>query len=151
MNARSAISRKENLKRHLFSHAKQGLIKEKHVLHLLSVAVRQGKDRGPSKIADGVAQKGLRMKWCPIKGCKYVTAYMRSHLTHKHHLKAGVVLEKYLSVAKPYRGRSEVKKAAQKIRPRIPSSEDEAPARKRRCITSPKSSSPSLTCSRPPS
>ena len=70
-----------------------------------------------ARIAGRVAQKGLRIKWCPIKGCKYVTTYMRSHLTHKHWLKAGVVLEKYLSVAIPYKGKSEEKKAAQKIRP----------------------------------
>ena len=148
-----------NLKRHLLTHAKQGLIPEKHVSKLLSIAVRQEKERGPSKIEHEVVHKGLRMKRCPIKGCDYVTAYMRSHLTHKHRLKAGVVLEKYLSVAKKYKGRSELKKVAQKISSRASPSEDDedkAPTRKRRCVIisigspSPKSTSPPpSTCRHP--
>ena len=93
--------------------------------------------------------KGLRMRWCPIKGCEYVTAYPRSPLTHKHRVKAGVMLEKCLSVAKPYKGRSEVNKVARKISSRVPSLEDKGPTQKRQRIMR-STGSPSQKFTSPP-
>ena len=37
-------------------------------------------------------------KWCPVDDCEVATHLMRGHLTHKHRLKPGPLLENYLRV-----------------------------------------------------
>ena len=58
-----------NLKRHLKSHARKGLIKPDAVQKIFSVTTRKGKRRGPRRKSQDTAKKGLRMKWCPMPGC----------------------------------------------------------------------------------
>ena len=97
-----------NLRRHLQSHARKGLIEESAVETILSVAVRKGKRRGPRRKTEGAVRKGLRMEWCPFPGCDFVTHNPRSHLTHKHRLKQGTLLEQCTNMAKVYAGQQEV-------------------------------------------
>lgn len=97
-----------NLRRHLQSHAWKGLIEPGAVERFLSMATRKGKRRGPRRKSGDTVKKGLRMKWCPFPGCEFVTHQLRSHLTHKHRLKQGTLLEKYLSVAEIYEGQQEM-------------------------------------------
>lgn len=93
-----------NLKKHLQSHARQGHISPDAIGTILSISIRQQKERGSQRIPKTTVSKGLRMKWCPFKDCDYVTHYLRSHLTHRHRVTQGQELENYLRLATPYRG-----------------------------------------------
>ena len=88
-----------NLKRHLKSHAKKGLIEENQVEKLLAVAIHQGKTRGPCRASHNKTKKGLKLRWCPVDNCSMVTHYLRSHLTHFHRMKPGELLNTHLRVA----------------------------------------------------
>ena len=107
-----------NLKRHLKSHAKKGLIDEDRVEKLLSIATHKGKRRGPRRLSRQQTKKGLKLKWCPYDGCQTVTHYLRSHLTHYHKMKPGGLLETHLRVAREYKGTSEVTAIQEMIRSR---------------------------------
>ena len=61
-------------------------------------------------------KKELPIRWCPYPDCEFVTHHLRSHLTHKHRVKQGTLLEKYLSLAERYRGQQEVDKVSSYIR-----------------------------------
>ena len=81
-----------NLKRHLLSHAKKGHIKTESVASILSIAINEGRRRGPARstsTSTGTQQrKGLKLKWCPVKDCQKVTHLLRSHLSKFHNIKA---------------------------------------------------------------
>ena len=64
-----------NLKRHLMSHARKGHIKAESVASILSIAINKGKRRGPARSTSTgkQEQKGLKLKWCPVKDCQKVT------------------------------------------------------------------------------
>ena len=104
-----------NLRRHLKTHVKKGQITKDAVERIFSVAIRQGKRRGPQRKSNTNVRRGLKLKWCPVKGCDAVTPYLRSHLTHCHRLKSGTLLENYLKVAREYEGRQEVDKMKREI------------------------------------
>lgn len=97
-----------NLKCHLKSHAKKGLIDEDQVEKLLSIMTHKGERRGPHRVSRQQTKKGLKLKWCPCDGCQTVTHYLRSHLTHYHKMKPGGLLETHLRVAREYQGTTEV-------------------------------------------
>ena len=107
-----------NLKRHLISHAKKGVIDEDQVEKLLSIASHKGKRRGPRRVSQKQTKKGLKLKWCPYDGCETVTHYLRSHLTHYHKMKPGGLLETHLRVAREYKGAQEVVAIQEMIRSR---------------------------------
>ena len=94
-----------NLKRHLQSHARKGLIEEENIDAMVQIATHTTRRRGPSR--NKGQKKGLKLKWCPVGNCKTVTAYMRSHLTKGHEMKPGALLENSLRLARDYRGRKE--------------------------------------------
>ena len=52
---------------------------------------------------------GLPFKWCPVDDCEVVTHLMRSHITRKHRLKPGPLLENYLRVVRSYKGKKIMK------------------------------------------
>ena len=95
-----------NLKCHLNSHAKKGLIDKDQVEKILSIATHKSKRRGPRRVARQQTKKGLKLKWCLYQGCEIVMHYLRSHLTHK--IKPGGLLETHLRVARKYKGSTEV-------------------------------------------
>ena len=105
-----------NLKRHLKSHAKKGLIEENQVEQLLAVAIHQGKTRGPCRASHNKTKKGLKLRWCPVDNCSTVTHYLRSHLTHFHRMKPGELLNTHLRVARYYQGSVEVTAIQEMIR-----------------------------------
>ena len=107
-----------NLKRHLKSHAKKGLIDEDQVEKVLSIATHKGKRRGPRRVSRQQTKKGLKLKWCPYDGCETVTHYLRSHLTHYHKMKPGGLLETNLRVAREYKGTTEMSAIQEMIRSR---------------------------------
>ena len=100
-----------NLKCHLKSHAKKGLIEENQVDKLLAVATR-----GPGRASHDKTKKGLKLKWCPVEDCSTVTHYLRSHLTHFHHMKPGELFNTHLKVARHYQGSAEVTAIQEMIR-----------------------------------
>ena len=105
------VCKKENsdLRRHLESHVRKGVIKKESVGIILSVAVNKGKTRGHARSAGkDKKRKGLKLKWCPVKGCDTVTHLLRSHLQKYHRVKSGVSLEKYLNQAAEYKGKEEI-------------------------------------------
>ena len=105
-----------NLRRHLQSHARKGLIAPDAVETILSVSRKRGKRRGHSRKTNETVRKGIPMKWCPDPDCEYVTQHLRSHLTHKHRVKPGTFLDNYLRVAERYRGQQEVDEVSSYIR-----------------------------------
>lgn len=92
----------KNLPRHLQVHVKQNEITE-DVGFTLSVAERRKRKRASTR------ERRL-LKWCPVKDCKKVTAYLRSHLTHYHRVKGGTQLDQYVKLARCYQGDEEVDK-----------------------------------------
>ena len=123
-----------NLRRHLQSQARKGLITPDAVETILSVARKRGKRTGHSRKTNETVRKGIPLKWCPYPDCEYVTQHLRSHLTHKHRVKPGTLLDNYLRVAERYRGQQEVDKVSSYIRrhgrsqARINTSATDAPA-----------------------
>ena len=107
-----------NLKHHLISHAKKGIIGEDQVEKLLSIVSHKGKRRGPRRVSQQQTKKGLKLKWCPYEGCEGVTHYLRSHLTHYHKMKPGGLLETHLRVACEHKGAQEVVAVQEMIRSR---------------------------------
>ena len=112
----SAAKDEGNLKGHLKSHAKKGLIEENQVDKLVAVAIHQGKTRGPGRASHNKTKKGLKLKWCPVEDCSTVTHYLRSHLTHFHHMKPGELFNTHLKVARHYQGSAEVTAIQEMIR-----------------------------------
>ena len=104
-----------NLKRHLKSHARKGHIENQQVDKLFSVTSHQESTRGQARKTKKRVLTGLPFKWCPVDGCEVVTHLMRSHLTHKHRLKPGPLLENYLRVARSYKGKKEVDEIMKEI------------------------------------
>ena len=107
-----------NLKRHLKSHARKGLINDDEVEKLLSIAIHKGKRHGPRRQSRMEIKKGLKLKWCPYEGCQIATHYLQSHLTHFHRIQPGALLENHLRVAREYQGMREVSDIQQMIRSR---------------------------------
>ena len=105
-----------NLKGHHKSHAKKGLIEENQVDKLVAVVIHQGKTREPGRASHNKTKKGLKLKWCPVEDCSTVTHYLRSHLTHFHHMKPGELLNTHLKVARHYQGSAEVTVIQEMIR-----------------------------------
>ena len=107
-----------NLKRHLMSHARKGHIKAESVASILSIAINKGKRRGPARSTSTgkQEQKGLKLKWCPVKDCQKVTHLLRSHLSKFHNIKAGFLMERYLFMAREYKGKAEVKQMKKEMR-----------------------------------
>ena len=105
-----------NLKCHLKSHVKKGLIEENQVDKLLAVAIHQCKTRGPGRASQNKTKKGLKLKWCPVDDCSAVTHFLRSHLTHFHQMKPGELLNNHLRVARHYQGSTEVTAVQDMIR-----------------------------------
>lgn len=97
-----------NLKRHLKSHTKKGHIKSQQVDKIFSVSSHQESTRGEVRKTKKRELTGLPFKWCPVDGCEVVTHLLRSHLTHKHRLKPGPLLENYLRMARSYKDKKEV-------------------------------------------
>ena len=93
----------KNLPRHLQVHVKRNEISEEDVGFTLSVAARRKRKRASTK------ERRL-FKWCPVKDCKTVTAYLRSHLTHYHRVKGSTQLDQYVKLAYCYQGSEEVEK-----------------------------------------
>ena len=93
----------KNLPRHLQVHVKRNEITEEDVGFTLSVAARRKRKRASTR------EKRL-FKWCPVKDCKTVTAYLRSHLIHYHRVRRGTQLDQYVKLARRYQGREEVEK-----------------------------------------
>ena len=90
----------KNLPRHLQVHVKQNEI---------------GEDVGFTVWQQDVSEKehpprSEDFKWCPVKDCKTVTAYLRSNLFHYHRVKGGTQLNQYVNLARRYRGSEEVDK-----------------------------------------
>ena len=99
-----------NLKRHLESHAKKGLVDYQNIDAIVSICDRQDHYRGAERKTTERTLAGLPLKWCPIEDCQIVTHLLRSHLSRKHHLKSGTLLDKHVQLAKPYKGLLEVDK-----------------------------------------
>lgn len=106
-----------NLKRHVMSHARKGHIKAESVASILSIAINKEKRRGParSKSTGKQERKGLKLKWCPVKDCQKVMHLLRSHFSKFHNIKAGFLKEKYLFMAREYKGKAEVKQMKKKL------------------------------------
>ena len=106
------ICKKEdsNLKRHLHSHVRKGHISMDSVPKILSIAIQNRNQRSPARSCGNEVKPGLKLKWCPMKHCHMVTHLMRKHLARYHHVKACVLMEKYLSEAALYDGKTELKK-----------------------------------------
>lgn len=108
-----------NLPRHLQVHVKRNEISEEDVGFTLSVAARRKRKRAHTK------EKRL-FKWCPVKGCQTVTAYLRSHLIHYHRVKGGTQLNQHVNMARRYKGTEEVDKV-KAITTRVTSKEETPP------------------------
>lgn len=104
-----------NLKRHLKLHARKGHIESQQVDKMFSVTSHQESTCGQARKTKKRVLTGLPFKWCPVDGCEAVTHLIRSHLTHKHRLKPGPLLENYLHVARSYKGKKEVDEIMKEI------------------------------------
>ena len=62
------------------------------------VTSHQESTRGQARKTKKCVLTGFPFKWCPVDDCEVVTHLMRSHLTHKHRLKPGPLLENDLRV-----------------------------------------------------
>ena len=117
-----AVCKKEdaNLKRHLLNHAGKGHIKAELVASILSITINKGRRRGPARstsTSTGMQKrKDLKLKWCPVKDCQKVTHLLRSHLSKFQNIKAGFLMEKYLNVAREYKGKAEIKQMKKEMR-----------------------------------
>lgn len=92
--------------------------KAESVASILTIAINKGKRPGPahSKSTGKQERKGLKLKWCPVKGCQKVTHLQRSYLSKFHNIKAGFIMEKYLFMAREYKGKAEVKQMKKEMR-----------------------------------
>ncbi|CAH3020108.1 unnamed protein product, partial [Porites evermanni] len=84
-----------NLKRHLKSHARKGHIENQQVDKTFLKTPMDKREKLKNCILTG-----LPFKWCPVDDCEVVTHLMRSHITRKHRLKPGPLLENYLRVVR---------------------------------------------------
>ena len=74
-------------------------MEEEEVVRLNSVANLQQRRKGPSQTTKNVPRLGLKIKWCPFKGCNFATHILR----HQN----GEALENYLRIAREYKGKLE--------------------------------------------
>ena len=126
-----------NLKRHLKSHAKKGHIESQQVDKIFSVSSHQESTRGEVRKTKKRELTGLPFKWCPVDGCEVVTHLLRSHLTHKHRLKPGPLLQNYLGMARSYKGKKEVDEVMRDIEQAKTSTRPPTHTVTSACITSP--------------
>ena len=89
-------------------HATKGHIKPEYVRQILAVTTKEGKHHDAKQKAGQETLHGLPLKWCLIEGCSHVPLCIKSHLTHCHRVKLGVLLPKYCKVGNSYQGKIEV-------------------------------------------
>ena len=75
---------------------------------MFSISYKGATKRGPP-LGHKITQKGLSYKWCPVKGCKKVVTYLRSHLQYVHKMKKGAKLDMHVKVARNYKGKKEMR------------------------------------------
>ena len=76
----------KELKKHLKVHANRDHIEQQEIERVFSISYKRATKRGPP-LEHKITQKGLSYKWCPVKGCKKVVTYLRSHLQYVHKMK----------------------------------------------------------------
>ena len=82
------------MKRHLSSKKHQDEVDPNLLDALVQLADKGGKKKGRNK---------LLLRWCPIKGCSFLTSHLRKHLKQGHDLKEKKKLDKLRKTAEVYR------------------------------------------------
>ena len=83
-----------DLKRHLSSKKHQDEVDPSLLDAFVQLADKGGKKKGRNK---------LLLRWCPIKGCSFLTSHLRKHLKQGHDLKEKKKLDKLRKTAEVYR------------------------------------------------
>ena len=83
-----------DLKRHLSSKKHQDEVDPGLIDAVVQLADKGGKKKGRNK---------LLLRWCPIKGCSFLTSHLRKHLKQGHDLKEKKKLDRLRKTAEVYR------------------------------------------------
>ena len=83
-----------DLKRHLSSKKHQDEVDPGLLDAMVQLADKGRKKKGKNK---------LLLRWCPIKGCSFLTSHLRKHLKQGHHLKEKKKLDRLRKNAEVYR------------------------------------------------
>lgn len=83
-----------DLKRHLKSKKHEDEFDPRHLDALVQLADKGKKKKGKNK---------LLLRWCPIKGCNFLTSYLRKHLKQAHGFRDKKKLDRFRKDAETYR------------------------------------------------
>lgn len=83
-----------DLKRHMSSKKHQDEVDPSHLDAFVQLADKGKKKKGKNK---------LLLRWCPIKGCNFLTSYLRKHLKQGHGFREKKKLDRFRKNAEVYR------------------------------------------------